>query len=43
VLCIDPHKFRALELVSRVLDVDADQRLDRRLALERLGEPPTDV
>ncbi len=37
VLVRDAHELGALELARRVLGVDADDRLDRRVALERLA------
>ena len=39
VLGADADVLGALELARRVLGRDADDHLDRRVALERLGEP----
>ena len=43
VLVPDAHVLRAVELAGGVLGADADDRLDRRVALQRLREPPAPV
>jgi hypothetical protein len=43
VLVADAHVLGALELDRGVVDVDADDRLHRTLALQRLGHPASPV
>ena len=43
VLVRDAHELGALQLARRILGVDADDRLDVGVALERLREPPAPI